>query len=313
MNEIVVMKNFRLTILGSNAAMPAYGRFTSCQVIQYNDQNYIIDAGEGAQIRLSDYKIKRNKIKCIFISHLHGDHIFGLPGILTSYNHYNRTTPLQVFGPPGLKTFINCMLEVGQSKLSFDLQIHEIQIDAPSIIWKNHELSVTAFPLKHRIETYGYRFDEVLTQYNIISEKIKEHSLTIEEIKAVKSGQNIREGQHVLQFKDLVRHRLPSKSYAYCSDTAYDESLTAVLNNIDVLYHETTYTSEFETEAKERGHSTGKQAARIAELSNAGMLITGHYSSRYRRGEEPYREAKLHFQNTHKGYDGFMLNIPQRD
>ncbi len=307
------MKTFQLTILGSNAAMPAFGRLTSCQAINYNDNYFLIDAGEGAQIRMAEYKIKRNKLRCIFISHLHGDHLFGLPGILTSYNHFNRNTPLHIFGPSGLKKYIDINLEVGGTTLSFDLQVHEIEMDSPTVIWKNHELTVTAFPMKHRIETYGYRFDEVLTQFNINAEKITEFGLSIEEIKAVKSGKDIREGNEKLNYLDLVHTRPAARSYAYCSDTIYDESLVDVLDSVDVLYHETTYTSEFEVEAAERFHTTGKQAAQIAKLSNVQTLVTGHYSSRYRRGEEPYREAKHHFASTLKGYDGFILNILPRE
>lgn len=302
-------KTFRLTILGSNAAMPAFGRMTSCQAINYNDNYYLIDAGEGAQIRMTEYKIKRNKLRCIFISHLHGDHVFGLPGIITSYNHYNRTTPLKLFGPKGIKTFIESALDAGQTKLRFELEIIEMDHTDSSVVWNSHELSVTAFPLKHRIETYGYRFDEKLSQYNIIQQKIEEHRLTIPEIKLVKSGRNIREGKKEIIFTDLVYPRDQPRSYAYCSDTIYDESILPSIKDVTTLYHETTYTSEFEKEAEERFHTTAKQAAQIATLSNAGTLITGHYSSRYRHGEEPFREAKAHFSETLKGYDGFIHNI----
>lgn len=307
------MKTFQLTILGSNAAMPAFGRLTSCHAINYNEQFYLIDAGEGAQIRLAEYKIKRNKLKCIFISHLHGDHIFGLPGILTSYNHYNRHTPLLLYGPPGIQAFVDSMLSAGQTVLDYDLQIREISTNTPEVIWKNHELTVTSFPLKHRIETYGYRFDEVLSQYNINSDKIKEHNLTVPEIKAVKSGQNIRKGRETLKYLELVHPRAMERSYAYCSDTIYDEEIIPYIENVDVLYHETTYTSEFEKEAAQRYHTTGLQAAKIAKLANARTLVTGHYSSRYRRGEEPYQEALSHFPSTLKGYDGFMHHITARD
>jgi len=302
-------KTFRLTILGSNAAMPAYGRMTSCQAINYNDHYFLIDAGEGAQIRMAEYKVKRNRLRCIFISHLHGDHIFGLPGILTSYNHYNRTTPLHVFGPTGIKAYVEASLAAGQTILRYDLVITEMDHTAAEVIWKSHELNVTAFPLKHRIETYGYRFDEQLSQYNIISEKIAEHQLTIPEIKLIKSGQNIREGDATLNYLDLVHPRDQPRSYAYCSDTLYDETIIPTIKDVTVLYHETTYTSEFEKEAAERFHTTGKQAAQIATLASAETLITGHYSSRYRRGDEPYQEAKSHFTQTLKGYDGFIHHL----
>ena len=302
-------KKFRLTILGSNAAMPAFGRMTSCQALNYNDNYFLIDAGEGAQIRMSEYKVKRNRLKCIFISHLHGDHVFGLPGILTSYNHYNRTTPLRLYGPTGIKTYVEAMLNAGQTILRFDLEIVELDHVEAKVVWQSHDLAVTAFPLKHRIATYGYRFDEQLSAYNIISEKIADHQLTIDEIKQVKSGQNIRNGNAALKFTDLVYPRDEPRSYAYCSDTIYDETIVQTIQNVTTLYHETTYTSEFDKEAKERFHTTGKQAAQIAKLAGANTLITGHYSSRYRHGEEPYQEAKSYFDNTLKGYDGLIHDI----
>ncbi len=302
-------KTFQLTILGSNAAMPAFGRMTSCQSINYNDNYFLIDAGEGAQIRMTEYKVKRNRLRCIYISHLHGDHVFGLPGILTSYNHYNRSTPLHLFGPTGIKAYIEAMLAAGQTTLRFELIITEMDHTTPQVIWKSHELTVTAFPLKHRIATYGYRFDEQLSQYNIIPQKIKEHRLSISEIKEIKSGNNVRQGDAELQYLDLVYPRDKPRSYAYCSDTVYDESIVPTIKDVTALYHETTYTSEFAKEAEERYHTTGMQAAKIAQLANAGLLITGHYSSRYRRGDEPYLEAKSYFAETLKGYDGMIHNL----
>ncbi len=303
------MKKFALTVLGSSAAMPAFGRFTSCQAINYNENYYLIDAGEGAQIRIGQYKVKRNKIKCIFISHLHGDHIFGLPGILTSFNHFDRKTPLRVFGPKGLKAYIELIFKMGQSKPRYELIVEEIEVNKLQEVWTNHELSVKAFPLHHRIETYGYRFDEKVSSYNIDPAAIEKYNLDYDEIKAAKAGQDIVRDGSVIPYKEVVFPKAEPRSYAYCSDTAYDVSIVEYIRSVSALYHETTYTEEYVAEAKERFHSTGKQAAKIATLAKADLLITGHYSARYKVGEEPFAEALEHFPNTHKGYDGYMLDL----
>ncbi len=303
------MKTFTLTVLGSSAAMPSYGRFTSCHSINYNDKYFLVDCGEGAQIRVAQYKVKRNKIACIFISHLHGDHIFGLPGLLTSFNHFDRKIPLKLFGPKGLRSFVETIFSVGNSSPNYDLEIIEFETDGLLEVWKNHELVVSAFPLKHRIETYGYRFDEVIATYNILPEAIKKFELNYEEIRMIKTGKDVVRPDETISYKDCTIPKSSERSYAYCSDTIYDEDLVQYISGVDVLYHETTYTNEFVKEAEERYHTTGAQAGRIAQLANVNTLITGHYSARYRVGQEPFEEALSVFPNTKKGYDGFMFRF----
>jgi len=301
------VRDFQLTLLGTNAAFPAFGRITSCQILNYKDSLILIDCGEGCQIRLNEYKIRRNKIQYICISHLHGDHVYGLPGLLTSYNHKDRGKPLIVIGPLGIKKFILNLLENSYTHISYDLQFIELDHKGIEKVAQMGDISISAFPLDHRIPTYGYRFDECLLDYNIRKESIVRHSLNIEEIKRAKAGVDIVRENGNIRFSDVVVPKGKPRSYAYCSDTVYDPGLIKYIQKVDLLYHETTYMHDLAEQAKERKHSTSKEAALIAKGADVGRLITGHYSSRYRTVDELLHETREYFPNSEKGYDGAIF------
>ncbi len=303
------MRPFELTILGSNSAVPAYGRFTTSQVLHYNHHLYVIDCGEGAQIRMQQYKIKKRRIQAIFISHLHGDHIFGLPGLLTSFNHLDRKDQLTVIGPVGLKNFLDASLNPGMNTLTYPLTIREFDVKEEVVVYESPDLAVTAFPVVHRIPTQGYKFSEIPGQRNIRKDAIDKYNLSVDQIKLIKSGQDlIYEGNTILN-SSLVHKLSPPRSYAYCADSQYDPSIIPYIKDTDVIYFETTYLDELKENAHERMHATAKEAATLAKKANAGMLITGHYSSRYKDVLPLVNEAKQYFDHVVMGYDGAMFEI----
>ncbi len=274
-------KKFEVTILGVNSAFPVHGRHPSCQIVNFAERLYMIDCGEAAQIQVAKYKVKRNKLDHIFISHMHGDHCYGLPGLLTSFALGGRTEPLFLHGPTGIKKFIDVIIEVSGAYMPYDLNIKEYDTETCNNIPLTSNLKVTTFPMKHRIPTMGFRFQEIITGYNINPTKIKEYDLSIDEIKAVKSGGNLKRLDLVIDNSDLIISPSNPRSYSYCSDTVYDLELVPYILDSSLLYHETTYLSGLETIAGERFHTTLGQAINIAQRSNIDNMIIGHYSSRY--------------------------------
>lgn len=305
------MIKFKLTILGTNAAGPAYGRITSSQVLEVDNQSIIIDCGEACQIRIQEYKIKPSKVQVVCVSHLHGDHIFGLPGLITSLSNQGRKDTLTLIGPVGIKSFVEDILSHSSSHLNYTIEFIELSHDKGSVdIYGSDKYQIKAFPLKHRIKAYGYRIEEKLPSFNVIKEAIQKYSLSIEEIKTLKAGHDIiRPDGSQIEMNDCVLPRAKARSYAYCSDTVYDLDLVEYLDSCQYLYHETTYEHALAELAKERMHSTSVEAAQIAKLSNVECLITGHYSGRYRKVDLIADEAKEIFENVIKGYDGLMIDF----
>lgn len=302
--------SFKLTILGCNSAIPSISRFTTAQALQRQNKIYIIDAGEGVQIRINQNKIKKSKIHEIFISHLHGDHFFGLPGLLTSLNLSGRTQALSIYGPKGIQAFIDTLIEIGSLYLNFELKIVELVSDVYSRIFEDDEVEVYSIPLKHRIPTNGFLFREKPTSLRLKAENIKKFSLSIDEIKQLKAGKDVlRNDGSKLAFTDHTHKASPPTSYAFCSDTIYDEDLLPFIKGVDVLYHEATYLDDLREKARERGHASSKEAAKIAKLAGAKKLILGHYSSRYKDISVFKEEAKTIFENIELADDGVEFHF----
>lgn len=273
---------FEVTILGSNSAFPSQGRFPSSQVVYHNDDLYLIDCGEGTQIRMSDFSIKRSRIEHIFISHLHGDHVFGLPGLINSYHHFGRVNPLHIYGPTGIRSLIEAVLRMTYSMVEFEIIFHEIQTDTKQKVFDSKHLRVYTFPILHRVPTYGYLFQEKISGLNLRKEAILEHNLTIDQIRLAKEGQPVSlQNGTVLSTGDVTLPPRTPRSYAYCSDTAFDKRIVDWIENVSMLYHEATFLHELEQKAIESKHSTALQAGMIAHMANAGRLLIGHFSSRY--------------------------------
>lgn len=310
LNRFVRYRYMKLTILGCNSAVPANGRFPTSQTLQVNDQIYLIDCGEGTQIRMNELHIARGKINHIFISHLHGDHVFGLIGLLTSYSLNQRKEDLHIYSPHGLQEMIEIQLKNTGSFLSYDLHFHVNDTTRSTLIFSDKNITVTTIPLVHRIPTCGFLFKEQAKPRNIIAEQIKIHNIDYQQIRAIKAGADFTtsKGQIILN-ADLTIAPIPPRSYAFCSDTAYSEDIIPIIKNVDLLYHETTFMSGMEVMAAKTGHSTAKQAATIAKKANAKQLICGHYSSRFKDLAPLLAEARSVFPNTELGIEGRIFEV----
>ena len=303
------MTPFYLITLGANSASPLPGRFPSSFVLNHNHNLCLIDCGEGCQIKLSEFGVKRSRINNIYISHLHGDHIFGLPGLLHSFNLNGRKTPIHITGPQGIKTFVDTVATTISASYNYEINFTELESDQIHELAPTEGLQVTAFPLKHRIPTFGYLFTESPLPLNINVDAIEKYRLTIEEIRLIKSGKEIIRGKNKIPASQLTAPKSRLRSFAYCSDTLYDPTLTKVLVNVDVLYHEATYTHDLMDKARERMHSTARQAAELAKSAEVSHLIIGHYSSRYRDLSVLLEEAQDVFPNTSIAYEGTRFDI----
>lgn len=304
---------FDLTILGSNAATPAYGRHPTAQVLNVSDRLYLIDCGEGTQMRMNDYHIKRHRIHQIFISHLHGDHIFGLIGLLTSYSLNGRTDALDIFGPSGLKEIIDVQLKHTGSHLSYDLNIHIIDPEQSVRIFEDEFVKVTTIPLIHRVPACGYLFTEQERPLNIIPEKLQEHQIDFAQIDVIKKGADGKSTDgKVIPNKILTLPPYIPRTYAFCSDTAYTEAILPIIKNVDLLYHEATFLHEKLEQAIYTKHTTALQAATIAKKAAVQQLLIGHFSSRYLHPEVLLEEAVQVFPNTALAIEGRQFDVKLR-
>lgn len=302
---------FDLTILGCNSAIPAAGRHPSAQVLTVQNQSYLIDCGEGTQMRMMDFKINKNKINQIFISHLHGDHYLGIIGLLNSLNLSGRTESMTIFSPFGLEEIVDAHRKYGDGNIRYPVNFVVVDTTAYNQIFENEDLEVFSIPLQHRIPTTGYLFKEKKHPLNIISEKIEEYQISIEQIKSIKRGEDLLlDNGKIVPNKELVKEKHKRRSYAYCSDTIYDESIVGYLQNVDLLYHEATYGEDCKELAVDHMHTTAKEAAQIAKKANADKLIIGHFSSRYREIDILLTEAQSIFPNSIAAKEGerYMYN-----
>ena len=301
---------FELKILGANSAKPAYNRNQTSQLLTVQNELFLIDCGEGTQLQLSHYKIKVSRIKHIFISHLHGDHFFGLIGLISTMHLQRRATPLNLYGPPGLAEIITMQLKVSGTVLSYPLHFNEINPEKSCRVFENDKITIQTIPLIHRIPCVGFLFREKIKPRRIIKEKIqKEFSLV--DMVSLKNGEDIMDenGSVIYKNTDYTLPPKKSRSYAYCSDTRYHEGIISHIKGVDLLYHEATFLSDREQRAEETFHATARQAALIAKKAEVGQLLIGHYSSRYRDITPFEAEAKQVFDNTILAIEGETIYI----
>ncbi len=301
---------FSVVILGCGSAAPTLGRRPSSQVINIRSHHFLVDCGEGTQIQLRKYKIKFQKINQIFISHLHGDHVFGLIGLLSTYHLLGRTKSLEIFGPLGIKEFITTQLRLSEAYLNYELVFTELKLTEKTLIHENTVVKVYAFPLKHRILCHGFMFEEKPTERRLQMAQLKKHKVSIAYANSIKSGKDVtnEEGQ-LIKNELLSKDPPPTRSYAYCSDTIYHEPIADYVKNVNLLYHESTFLENLRDRAEKTFHSTALDAAKIAKLSGAGQLLIGHYSARYLNSEPLLNEAKGLFVNTLAAEDGMIVEI----
>lgn len=272
----------KLTILGCYAATPRTITNPTSQVLEIKNQMFLIDCGEGTQVQLRKHKIKFSRISRIFISHLHGDHFYGLIGLISTFNLLNRENDLHIYGPKGIKEIILLQLKLSNSYTRYNLYFHELEDKESVLIYEDDNVTVKTIPLKHRVYTNGFLFKEKNTQRTLNIEAVEEYEIEKCYYAKIKNGGNIvlEDGREIENAK-LTFEPIKEKSYAFCSDTLYNEDILPLINEVDVLYHETTFLEADEQYAVKTMHSTAKEAAIIAKKANVGTLIMGHYSTRY--------------------------------
>ena len=301
---------FSITILGSGSATPTLQRMHTSQVVNLYEQLYLIDCGEGAQLQMRKYKVKFQKINHIFISHLHGDHYFGLIGLVSTLHLLGRTRDLYIYSPAGLKDIIMAQLDGMGRNLKYPIHFIEIDPKKAEVIHESASLEVETIPLKHKIPCCGFLFRELPRQRKLLPEMMQKHAVSMAYANKVKAGEDItKEDGTVIKNEELTDNPPPVRTYAYCSDTCYHEPILDQIKNVNLLYHESTFLKELEDRAKITFHSTAEQAAQMAKLANARHLLLGHFSARYPRLDGFESEAKAHFENVTIAVDGLTVDV----
>lgn len=299
-----------LTILGCYAATPRTFTNPTSQVLEIRNRLFLIDCGEGTQVQLRKNKVKFSKINHIFISHLHGDHFYGLVGLISTFMLLGRTADLHVYGPKGIKEIILLQLRLSNSYTSYNLYFHELTSSESEVVYEDEKVVVRTIPLKHRVYTNGFLFQEKIGDRKLDMNTVLNYNIETCYYQKIKNGKDVEmEDGTIIPNSKLTFDPIPPKSYAFCSDTVYDESIIPIIENTDILYHESTF---LETEAhlsEKTMHTTAKQAATIALKANVKQLIMGHYSTRYASIELFKEEAETIFPNVLLSDDGKVFEF----
>jgi ribonuclease Z len=301
--------SFTVTILGSGAAAPTAARGLSATSVVIQNTGCLVDCGEGTQMQMRRFRIKHKKLKHIFITHLHGDHFFGLIGLLFSLHLNNRKDELHIYGFKELMVVLDYQINLSISKLNFPIVFHELIPETSALITDEKHFTVTAVPLIHRVPACGFIFREKVKPRRISKDFLEKEQPTIEQIKAIARGEGFTGITGVHYSNQEISTESPLKSFAFITDTAYNEELLPFLKYVDLLYHEATFMKEFTELAAEKGHSTVEQAALIACKAEAKKLILGHISARYPDMDILLHEATSLFQNTVVAYDGMVIEV----
>jgi ribonuclease Z len=304
--------SFKITILGSSGALPAYGRFPSAQLLEIQNRYFLIDCGEGVQMQLMKFQANLHRINHIFISHLHGDHFLGLMGLIYTMHLLRRTNDLHLYSHRGLDEIITTQFRYSKSAPNFKIIYHPLQAGIKEIIFEDAALTVETIPLIHKLTCSGFLFREKEKPRRIDKTKLPQ-GLLIEQIAGLKKGRDVtdEEGNILYKNSDLTLSPRRSRSYAYCSDTAYNEKMIEQIKEINVLYHEATFTQDEISKAIETQHSTAEQAATIAKKSQVQKLLLGHFSARYKELAPILEEAKNIFTNSELAVDGSSFTLEE--
>ena len=288
----------QLTILGCHSATPRENKHTTSQLLEMSGHLFLIDCGEGTQIQLRKAKAKFARIQHIFISHLHGDHFYGLIGLISSFRLLGRTAELHVYGPKGIKEIITLQLKLAKSWTDYPLHFHELTSDSSTLVFEDDRLTVHTLPLQHRIYTNGFLFAEKEGLRKINTEVLADEPLESFHYHQLQQGKDIvLDSGKTLANEAVTLPPLPPKRYAYCSDTSYLETLIPLVPGVDLLYHETTFLERHSDLAEATQHSTVRQAAQIAKAAGVKTLMVGHYSNRYKDKMEFIKEGESVFPN----------------
>ena len=300
----------KLTILGCYAATPRTITNPTSQVLEIRNRMFLIDCGEGTQVQLRKHKIKFSKINHVFISHLHGDHVYGLIGLVSTFMLLNRVNDLHIYGPKGIKEIIALQLRLSNSWTSYGLYFHELESTTSEVIYEDEKVVVKTIPLKHRVYTNGFLFEEKIGDRKLNIDAVQQYEIDTCYYQNIKNGKDITlEDGRVIENRLLTFDPIAPKSYAFCSDTAYDERIIPNIENADILYHEATFLDTEQHLSEKTMHSTAKEAALIAQKANVGQLILGHYSTRYESIQQFKQEAETIFPNVLLADDGVSFEF----
>ena len=297
-----------VTILGNNSAVPAFNRHPTSQVVSHDGNNYLVDCGEGTQIQMIKYKIRRSKISHIFISHLHGDHYFGLVGLINSFSLLSHSQEMHIYAPSPLQQIIEMQLKVADNTLSYPLHFHTLT--EPGMLVDNEKIRISCFRTTHRIECYGFLFQEKEGKRKLLIDKVQQYEIPVSFYASLQEGLDyVTPDGAVVQNAAVTGDPERGKKYAFCADTRYDENIIPHIAGADAIYHETTYLDNMRDKAVERFHSTTKQAATIALKAGVGKLLIGHFSSKYSVLDQFVEEAREVFPDTELALEGVTYNI----
>lgn len=302
--------DFSLKIMGSASAKPVIDRFQSAQVLSVHGRSFLIDCGEGVQVQLQRYGISIMKIDSIFISHIHGDHVFGIFGLLSTMGMLGRSTPLNIYAPVSFGPILKFFLSYYGEGVMFEIRHIALKMKEPEVIYETKSMEVSAFPLNHGIETFGFLFREKAPQRNVWKHMLSRYEFTLTEIGTLKRGEDVIREDEVIKCEDATYVPWIPRSYAYCSDTAPFPELASWVKGADILYHETTYLAEHGDLAAKRHHSTTLQAAQCALDAGVKKLVIGHYTSRVRDAVKFENECRTIFPETYAASDGSSYDVP---
>ena len=304
------MHNPRLTILGCFSASPKANAHPTAQLLEMKGHLFLIDCGEGTQIRMRQQKAKFSRINHIFISHLHGDHFFGLIGLISTFGLMNRQQDLHVYGPKGIKEIIQLQLKLSKSYTQYQIHFHELESLAPQIIFEDEKLSVETIPLHHRVYTNGFLFKEKIGERKLDFEAAKNHKVSHTYFSLAKRKKDVvnLDGK-TIAYQQITLPPDEPKTYAFCSDTSFKPGIVHQIKNVNLLYHESTFLEEHEDLCFKTKHATAKQAGIIAQKAKAKHLVLGHFSVRYRNLEKFKLEAEEVFSNVTLAKSGLTISI----
>lgn len=304
------MEPFRVHILGCGSALPTLKHNPSSQIVEIRGKCFMIDCGEGTQTQLRRSKIKFTRISAVFISHVHGDHCFGLIGKVSTFGMLGRTAPLHIYAPAGFSNIMKMQIDFFCKDLEYEVVFHDVDTNAKNIIYEDRSLTVETVPLSHRVPCCGFIFREKQTLPHILRDMTDYYKVPVSQFNNIKNGVDwVDEEGNVIPYTRLTTPSELARSYAYCSDTKYLPMLHECLKDVCVLYHESTYSKEDEDMAKMYFHSTAAQAAQVASDANVGKLVLGHYSARYEDENRLLEEAKNIFPNTVLSDEGLIIDV----
>ena len=303
--------NFTLNVLGTASALPTTERYPSAQVLDVRGRLFMIDCGEGAQMQMRRARISFLKIEHICLSHIHGDHLFGLFGLLSTMGMLGRSAQLNIYAPSGFRPVLDFFMDHFGDGIRFEINYTELTMDAPEIVYENRHVELLAFPLNHRVETFGFIIREKMPPFNVRKEAIAEYGLSLAEIGTLKRGEDVeREDGSVIRNVDAAYRPYVPRSYAYCSDTAPFPELSEWVKGATLMYHEATFPEEMSEMAEKTFHSTTLQAAKTARDAGVGRLLVGHYSSRFPSVDFFLDEIRTVFPNADLAHDLDVIEIP---